>query len=1210
MTRRRTIRLAYLLNILLIPVILFSTTLLVRGKGLHQSVPVQLSLPVLTASVGQTITMDLTINTTSPTRGMQFGVTFDPTVLRCESVLAGDFYQNWAIANGIEAMVFPTPTCNNVTGRISTGAVILLGLTPGGPTGTGVVSRLRFTVLSNAYSPVTLVDVEVADDSEISKALPVNISHGAVNPVSTPTATPTLTRTPTVTPTTTRTPTVTSTTTGAPPFSCADADVNGDGVVNVTDLSLVGAVMGQSGPPGWIPQDVNKDGIISILDLSEVTACMGYTVQTSTPTRTTTVTPTQTITGTSTLTPTQTPSGTTTLTPTQTMTGIPTVTGTPTATPTAIATATITSTRTATITGTLTPTLAIVQIIAPTQTIAPNENFTITIDMDLLARSRGAQAGLSFNPAVMRCNSVEEGNFYRNWALANGASTMLFPAPVINNTLGTISTASVIILGGTGAPLGQGSLMLIHCTGLAPGTSPVRLVDVEVADDNFANPRALPAAVIDGSVTVGTITGPTSTATTTPTPSLTRTPTATATVTATGSGSTPTLTPTLSTQSRLSVSPQRQSVLIGQTVVLPIVIEVAASSQSRGAMVGLEYNPAVLSCTQLTEGNFYKDWAQANGIESQVFPPPVFNNTLGRMVATSVILLGTKTGGPTGRGTLFEVRCTSLAAGTSPIRLVDGQVADDSEVSQALTLEMFDGEVIVSNQTLTPTPSLTMTPTLTRTAPPAATRTRTSTPTTGVIIPVRTNTPTGTPGTPAGTGLPPLKTATLNITSRPTIAANANINVSPSVKLVAAVGETFTLDITIDSDKPVRGAQAGVKFDPAIMSCQSGTEGNFFKDWATANGGSTMLYPQPVINNTTGTISTSAVIILGAKTGPDNAAGGPTQKGVFLTLNCTAKAVGVSAVTLQDVQLANDNIGNVSQLAAKVGNGQVFVGVTPTPGGVSTPGGKTPTPGGSTLTASTLTVVRTGTLALTPGTGTPNSIASGSSTPIPTSGIQADSSSKQVMAEVQTDTSGKTSAVACFSDQIDSNGIVTEDIQVSSPDNLAAIRIAKGVQALTADNYALKCIEFALASPVPDVDADHFLLSVPYEIGPSGATFNPPATLLLAYDKGSLPKNVNEKKLVINWHDPEKNSWMPLPSNAEPDTGTVSAELSHLSVYAVLGKPASVNWLLILLACLGIAALLVIIVAVLFWRRRKPSAAEPEVPATESPSPDQSPQTA
>jgi predicted RNA-binding protein with TRAM domain len=44
-------------------------------------------------------------------------------------------------------------------------------------------------------------------------------------------------------------------------------DANGDSVVNVLDMVLIGQHWGQIGSPGWIPEDVMKDGVINVLDM-------------------------------------------------------------------------------------------------------------------------------------------------------------------------------------------------------------------------------------------------------------------------------------------------------------------------------------------------------------------------------------------------------------------------------------------------------------------------------------------------------------------------------------------------------------------------------------------------------------------------------------------------------------------------------------------------------------------------------------------------------------------------------------------------------------------------------------------------------------------------------------------------------------------------------------------------------------------------------
>ena len=65
-------------------------------------------------------------------------------------------------------------------------------------------------------------------------------------------------------------------------FESAQADINGDGVVNILDLVSVVSQMGESsekgkacGPDDCIPGDINWDGVVNILDLVLVAGALG-----------------------------------------------------------------------------------------------------------------------------------------------------------------------------------------------------------------------------------------------------------------------------------------------------------------------------------------------------------------------------------------------------------------------------------------------------------------------------------------------------------------------------------------------------------------------------------------------------------------------------------------------------------------------------------------------------------------------------------------------------------------------------------------------------------------------------------------------------------------------------------------------------------------------------------------------------------------------
>ena len=73
-----------------------------------------------------------------------------------------------------------------------------------------------------------------------------------------------------------------------------------------------------------------------------------------------------------------------------------------------------------------------------------------------------------------------------------------------------------------------------------------------------------------------------------------------------------------------------------------------------------------------------------------------------------------------------------------------------------------------------------------------------------------------------------------------------------------------------------------------------------------------------------------------------------------------------------------------------------------------------------------------------------------------------------------------------------------------------------------------------------------------YAFGPENTTFAPAATVTVKYDAAALPTDVQESNLYIALL--ENSSWRDLPSTVNPQAKTVTAQLSHFSTYALLGK--------------------------------------------------------
>jgi hypothetical protein len=73
-----------------------------------------------------------------------------------------------------------------------------------------------------------------------------------------------------------------------------------------------------------------------------------------------------------------------------------------------------------------------------------------------------------------------------------------------------------------------------------------------------------------------------------------------------------------------------------------------------------------------------------------------------------------------------------------------------------------------------------------------------------------------------------------------------------------------------------------------------------------------------------------------------------------------------------------------------------------------------------------------------------------------------------------------------------------------------------------------------------------------YAFTPDSTTFTPAAVLTVKYDAAGLPSDVPEAGLYLALS--ENSSWTPLASIVNTQAKTVAAELSHLSIYALLGK--------------------------------------------------------
>jgi hypothetical protein len=136
--------------------------------------------------------------------------------------------------------------------------------------------------------------------------------------------------------------------------------------------------------------------------------------------------------------------------------------------------------------------------------------------------------------------------------------------------------------------------------------------------------------------------------------------------------------------------------------------------------------------------------------------------------------------------------------------------------------------------------------------------------------------------------------------------SDAKFSVSLDKQSIKA-GDAFSAEISVDTRTLCRGTQWNLSFQAKDMRCDGFSEGNFFKDWAAANDGTTIVFPQPNIDNTNGIISETGIGVMAQK------AGGATGRGVLCSYHFTALTDGVTAPLLFNILLADEN-GKIFQV--------------------------------------------------------------------------------------------------------------------------------------------------------------------------------------------------------------------------------------------------------------------------------------------------------
>jgi hypothetical protein len=145
------------------------------------STSVSISPATTSVQPGDNFDLDVVINSDTASRGVQFGLTFDPAVVQVTKVTPGGYYQDWAKSHQATASIAIPFKPDNQKGKVSTGGIAILGGPPtDGPTGTGTVLTVSFTGQpgANGTAKIEFVDLQVSSTS--AQNIPDVVVTGAV----------------------------------------------------------------------------------------------------------------------------------------------------------------------------------------------------------------------------------------------------------------------------------------------------------------------------------------------------------------------------------------------------------------------------------------------------------------------------------------------------------------------------------------------------------------------------------------------------------------------------------------------------------------------------------------------------------------------------------------------------------------------------------------------------------------------------------------------------------------------------------------------------------------------------------------------------------------------------------------------------------------------------------------------------------------------
>jgi len=145
------------------------------------------------------------------------------------------------------------------------------------------------------------------------------------------------------------------------------------------------------------------------------------------------------------------------------------------------------------------------------------------------------------------------------------------------------------------------------------------------------------------------------------------------------------------------------------------------------------------------------------------------------------------------------------------------------------------------------------------------------------------------------------------------------------------------------------------------------------------------------------------------------------------------------------------------------------------------------------------------------------------------------------------------------SQSVVTTGRFIADVTAESVDGKVELSIPKNTIGKNRNGQPLYSLSIKPQSAPSAPPTDTKIIGLVYDIGPNGATFDPPIDLTFTYNESQIPAGIAEENLVIaTWAD---GAWVELEgSTVDPDSNTITAPVSHFTVFTVMAPTASATF--------------------------------------------------